>query len=239
MKPRRIALILLLAVLTIGGCVHEVVMPKEKPVESETGTESLNNKYAAGIVTLEGTLGDQTYTRYAIRYTKDRQMENYFVHELRPALDWIIANTPEDASFFNWWDYGHMIQGYTGREVVLFSPSDEILWSLASGRWDEEKSGPLSDAETVEDVAYGLLSRDPEELIETMQAYDTEYIFVSRMDETVFRFWLEKFAARYGAEENVDEVAPKLVISKMLEDEEVEGFERVYSDDWVKIYRLK
>jgi hypothetical protein len=57
------------------------------------------------------------------------------------ALKWIKENTPENAKFFSWWDYGHEIMGYAKRDVFVFSPSKEILWSVAGG-WDENVNGP-------------------------------------------------------------------------------------------------
>ncbi|MBT4597330.1 MAG: hypothetical protein HOC95_05115 [Candidatus Diapherotrites archaeon] len=38
-------------------------------------------------------------------------------HEWIEAMDWITANTPEDAKLFNWWGEGHMISFITERRV--------------------------------------------------------------------------------------------------------------------------
>jgi len=79
-----------------------------------------------------------------IEYVKEgKTYRGAYFHEHENALEWIKANTPETAKFFSWWDYGHELMGYAKRDVFVFSPSKEILWSVVGG-WDENINGALS-----------------------------------------------------------------------------------------------
>lgn len=227
--------ILILFLVIITGCVYDVDVPKEKPIETGRETEQVDNRYDGEIITIHSAMNDVSYTQYNIKYTKEGTiMENYFLQELRPSLDWIKENTPEDSIFFNWWDYGHMIQGYTGREVVIFSPSKDILWSVASNNWDEKVSGPMSSSEKIRDVVFAFISNDPKVLKEKMQKYNSEYVFVSKLDKTIIDYWLEKLKDY----PSITEIYSEHLIARMLQDEDIEGFTQVYSDNEVKIYKI-
>lgn len=217
------------------GCVYDVEMPDEKPLETGRDTESLDNRYNGEIITIHNILNNVSYTQYNIRYTKDNTtMENYFLPELRPSLKWINENTPEDSVFFNWWDYGHMIQGYTGRDVVVFSPSKDILWSVASNNWDEQSSGPMSSSEQIQDVVFAFISNNPEILKEKMQKYNSKYVFVSKIDKITIDYWLGKLKDY----PSITEMYSEHLVSRMLQNESIEGFTQVYSDNVVKIYTI-
>jgi hypothetical protein len=237
----RIFLGLIILVL-ISGCLQSepVPQPETQLHEQKTSFEHVGGRYNGSIIITEGMYQNQPYTQYDIIYTKNgRTMRGYFLPQLRPALDWIKGNVPEGSKLFGWWDYGHMIQGYTGRDVVIFSPSEDMLWSVSSGRWDEEASGPMASNEEIKDIAFGLLSSDPKELKSAMEKYGSDYVFVSALDEKIILYWLERFGLKqYIGENRLKERVSELVLFKMLNEQNVEGFEMVYSDALVKVYRL-
>lgn len=79
-------------------------------------------------------------------YVKDGVEQNgYFNAYLRNALDWIKLDTPESAVFLNWWDYGHMIVGYSEKESVIKNPSEEALVSVRDPA-DYEELVPHDDS---------------------------------------------------------------------------------------------
>jgi len=55
--------------------------------------------------------------RTTIEYTDEtgEQLGDFWV-DAKNCLEWIKNNTPENSTFLCWWDYGHMIKGYTGRD---------------------------------------------------------------------------------------------------------------------------
>lgn len=224
--------------LLVMGCVHSIKVPEDKPVESEASSEFVGGKYDGTLVTIEGSFRGTNYTRYVVRYVEDNEtLQGYFLQEFRPALDWVKENTPSDAAFFNWWDYGHMIRGYAGRDSVLFTPSEEILWSVSSGQWDEDASGELANNDRVERVARALLASNASVLYSAMEGYGSDYVMVSRLDESITKYWLRRFEEHeYITSDEVNELASRLILFRMLDDEEVEGFRQVYSDSVVKIY---
>ena len=228
---KKIILILIL-ILFIIGC-SEI----EKPIEKEISKEQISDD--AEIITAKGTYQDKEFEKADIKYEKDgEEFQNYFDPQFRDALDWIKENV-EDGVFLSWWDYGHMIRGYTGQEVVIFSPSEDILWSLASGEWDEEGSGKFSTEEQIEDVVLALTTTDVSKIKEVMEKYNAEYVFVTTKD-AASSFVLFKIAGMedYYEEYKPTEKALSTILFRMVNEEGVEGFSLIYDDELVRIYRL-
>jgi len=58
-----------------------------------------------------------------LQYEKEgRTYSSSLITELEPAMRWVKNTLPKDAVITAWWDYGHMIRGYTGNQVIIFSP---------------------------------------------------------------------------------------------------------------------
>ncbi len=157
-----------------------------------------------------------------------------------PALNWIKNGTPKDAKFLCWWDYGGMIMGYTQREVVAYAASKKLKEVV--GRWDvegwEEKKLPLSD-EIITDVSTALITNDSAWTKEFMEKYNAEYVFVTRWDVEEGIFCAINIGA-YGTEKvHVgSDVYYKTILVRMWSEDSLQGFEKVYSDDTVKIYKI-
>ncbi len=83
-------------------------------------------------------------------------MTNYWIE----FTEWQFEESPEDARFTSWWDYGHWTNYFGQRPTVLrndHSRHDMIL-----------------------EVAHGFIYGTPEELKKTMQDYGSEYVFFDR-----------------------------------------------------------
>ena len=96
----------------------------EEKQEQLLNSEYIGGKYDAKLELWYDYLDGSWYERYEIKYTVDgEEYKGWFDYLHRNTLDWIKNNTEDDAVILSWWDYGHSIRGYTGREVVLDSPS--------------------------------------------------------------------------------------------------------------------
>jgi len=135
-----------------------------------------------------------------------------------------------------WWnDYG-----YTERNVVAYAVSKKLKKVVAG--WDEEggeeKKLPLSD-EIITDVSTVVITNDSARTKEFMEKYNAEYVFVTRWDVEEGIFGAINIGA-YGTEKvhvSSDEYY-KTTLVRMWSEDSIQGFENVYSDDTVKIYKI-
>lgn len=184
-----------------------------------------------------------------IFYIKDGvEQEGYFNAYMKDALEYITLNTPENATFLNWWDYGHMIVGYTSRETVLKNPSEESLISVK----DTNEFKEFDLHENIVDVAKALTTTNENETLATMSKYGATYILVTAEDGTGKPHWIFKFAGlNFTNYVNMDwqdvdlpfdsnsynELGKETVIYRLLTNAKIQGLTRVYSDENVKIYK--
>jgi hypothetical protein len=185
-----------------------------------------------------------------IEYVKEgKTYKGTYFHEHESALKWIKTNTPETARFFNWWDYGHEIMGYTKRDVVVFSPSKEILWSVAGG-WDENINGPLSPNERIISLTHGFLTESVGELKDEVEKYNAQYIFITSNYLNEMKVML-KIGHEFGkinpeeyiADGNLTQKAKRTNLYTLWNkppgyEELIRPFVLAYEDSYVKIYRL-
>lgn len=183
-------------------------------------------------------------------YVKDGAEHNgYFNEYLRDALDWIRTNTPENAVFLNWWDYGHMIVGYAERESVVKNPSEEALISVK----DESEFQELDPHEMIADVAKALTTTNESETLATMNKYGATYILVTVEDGKGKPYWIFHFAelnftnylntswqdSGLAFDPNqYNELGKETVIFKILTNMEIHGLTKIYSDENIRIYKL-
>jgi len=122
--------IFVMLLVASAGCIstHSPVIEKQEL------KEVMGGRYNGSLWLY--SYGDYETTR--IHFTVDEKTyvgypwnESYI-----PALDWIKNNTPKDAEFLCWWDYGGMIMGYTERNVVAHAASKKLKVVVAG--WDEE-----------------------------------------------------------------------------------------------------
>lgn len=150
-----------------------------------TASEQLES--GAELVTLEKQApGEDTSpaTITKIRYTYDgKTFFSFFTPHLRPALDWLRENTPGDTVIAAWWDYGHSIRGYTGRDVIAYAPSawakEHTLANPSS--YDPDEQGALTGERRMRDLAR-IFAAPPQRSRQLMQRYNASYLVVSRTD---------------------------------------------------------
>lgn len=166
---------------------------------------------------------------YDISYTWDgKQYQNYFDQRYKDSLEWIKANLNSNDKILCWWDYGHMIRGYTGIDVVIYAPSKDILRTVANKKGPEE----LMDSEIVHDVAKALIADDHTETLAIMERYDATYLFITQ----------EEHEDNKG--KTISEVAGKdlndnSIITRAVRKGEIPGFLVVYEDENVMIYKVR
>ncbi|MCW4016966.1 MAG: hypothetical protein NWF06_11400 [Candidatus Bathyarchaeota archaeon] len=171
-------------------------------------------------------------------YTKDgKEWSGYFDSNYVACLDWIRSNVAQNSVFLNWWDYGHMIRGIAEQEVIIFSPSEEILWTIQ----DPSQISEYSNHQNVVAVAQALTATDINETIAIMQNYNTAYIFVSQDDAAIAGVFFEvagKDSSTYLTSEGFTDQGKETTLYKILQMTNLENFDIVYSDTQVVIYKL-
>ncbi|UCD03598.1 MAG: hypothetical protein JSW73_03600 [Candidatus Woesearchaeota archaeon] len=191
---------------------------------------------------------DQSYELAHFNYTKDNETFTSIKYEdMAPAVEWIRQNTPEDAVFLNWWDYGHIIRGQAEREAIVWEPSKEILFTVAryaamSNEEREKVECPQCNPhDRILDVVNALIAEDASETIEIMSKYNATYLLVRWEDKHksyVIFLISDKDPADYVTEYyEPKEAALSTTLFRAINSEDIEGFELVYSDDSVNIYQ--
>ena len=197
MSMKAHALVLLAAILSfviLSGCVSKELSEK---VISE---ENIGGKYNAKLVTSEMPIRYESFRKTAgkdyiefkeIQYSiGDKKFrgnyprETYFID----SIDWIKRNTSENSIFLNWWDYGHMIRGATGRDVVIAQPSKELalktismIGKIMDEKTFEEKYG-YEVPEKIKDVGVALTTDDINVTNQIMDKYNAKYIYTTLRD---------------------------------------------------------
>jgi len=207
--------------------------------------EYIDGKYQCKIgITAEDPRGFEVGRLF---YVKERvEHEGYFNAYLRDTLDWIKANTPENAIFLNWWDYGHMIVGYAERESVTKNPSQEALISVK----DASEFKELDPHEMIVDVAKALTTTDENETLETMSKYGATYILVTAEDGKGKPYWIFHFAGLNFTNymntswrptdlafdpNQYNELGKETVIYRILVNAEIQGLTQVYNDENARV----
>ena len=240
-KQKTLIILGIILLLFIVSCSTEKKDLKETSAK-EISSEQITEKAKIIITEKIDNNQDVVYEKIDIKYeTEEQEYKGYFDPALRGSFDWINENIGDEI-FLSWWDYGHMIRGYCEKEVVIYSPSADILWSLASGKWNESKSGAFSSKERIYDVAFALTASDLNDTLEIMEKYSTKYIYVTTRDApasfVLFRIANLEEEEYIDEDYQVKEKAYSTTLFKMLDKEELTGFSLVYSDVIVRIYQL-
>ncbi|MBM4249464.1 MAG: hypothetical protein FJ149_08555 [Euryarchaeota archaeon] len=147
--------------------------------ERYRNSEPVGGPFNASIERWQHYDGMIWYDFYKIVYYMDGQMiEGAYDLSLWPALEWIKSNTTVNATVLSWWDYGHMIRGYTGRSGVIYYPSRSLLNTVA----DRSSVRHFEPEEKVRQVAGTLLSDNDSEVKGYATGFGARYILVTRSD---------------------------------------------------------
>lgn len=217
----------LLILLAFAGCSAKLtnfVMPDTK------GSEPAIDSSQAALATFN-------YSVDGANYESDAAYP-----ELNGALYWIGNNTPEGAVIAAWWDYGPYINAFANREAIVYTPSKEILGTVASivagKQWDERKHGPLSSHERIEDVALILTTTNPDEAAAIMKKYRSDYLLVTVAEygKAYVIYGVSNITAEWSGEQYRNNSS---VYYGMLASQPISRFELVYSDTFSVVYRQK
>ncbi|MFH1638496.1 MAG: hypothetical protein ABIB71_08775 [Candidatus Woesearchaeota archaeon] len=230
----RLLIVCIISLMVISGCSW--LGPKVE--EKESGIEHIGGKYNLTLHNVEITRGDSTFTIKRISYEKEGEMidpDQILPDEMRPGLDWLKANSPEDAVVMAWWDYGNAIRAYAEREPVIDGPSKEILTKTVSkhiGKNPEEiECNNCIAHERIDDVANLLVSEDSSYVSGIMQKYSASYLYINKGDEGKSR------AIFISAGKEQKDIS-STIIGKALGKERINGFELAYDDNACVIYKL-
>ena len=166
-----------------------------------------------------------------------------YYDNMEASLDWVKGNTPEDAVFLCWWDYGHMIKAYAEREAVVKDPSKEILYSVV----DSKDVREYASHQTILGVADAFCTTDSAKTARVMQAHGATYILVNEIDVQKAHWIYQigglnttEYSYQYWPPENPDFTfkAKQTMLARLLQNRETNPFTLVYSDETVKIYQL-
>lgn len=181
--------------------------------------------------------GDILYTRDGV------EIKGYFYSGFASALDYLKTNSPEDSIIFAWWDYGNMIIGYGEREALATNPSERLLEGItntnATIETDPEK--------IIADIGKAYTTNDPEETLRIMKEYGSEYILVPAgpLGDEGKAKWLFYAAGisfsdmdNYWVNGKLVKEGKDTVLYKMLNEEPVNGFKLIFSDQNTRVYQI-
>lgn len=190
----------------------------------------IGGKYDASVKIIEGRYIQLNYTKEGVSYS------SFLSAKFINSLKWVKANTPNDALFLAWWDYGHMLRGFAEREVIAYAPSNEILWSvsnmsLVSGSFPHK---------IILDVAVALATTNSSETVDIMKKYGANYIFITKDEQfksqIIFKI-IGKNSSDYITESyEFTDLGKQTMLYKLLND--MTDFRLVYQDKNVKIYSI-
>lgn len=173
-----------------------------------------------------------------IVYEKDGEMidpDQMLPDSMRPGMEWLKENTPEDAVIMSWWDYGHAIRAYAEREPVVDAPSMEALTTTVAkhiGKDPDEIDCPgCVEHAMLQEIAELLLTESDARAVELMGSHDAGYLYVHKDDE-------DKSVAIFIVLGEEPKPLENTVIGKALTGEPLGGFEFAYEDAVCTIYEL-
>lgn len=178
------------------------------------------------------------YTQNGVTYV------GYYASFMDGALSWIKSNTPGNATFLSWWDYGNMITGCAARNSVVRDPSQQAIFlGLAS------QTPQLAPNATLGDVATALTTTNSSLTFSIMQKYGADYLLLVTEDGGQKAPYIFKLVALNsslyvnpsGTTFNPSDwtaLGKQTTIYRLLDGQNVPGLTKVYSDSNVWIFRL-
>ncbi len=241
-----------LVILTLVGMLffsligYEWLLENEEEIDEE---RAFNSEYIGGVYNakielnynyIEGYWHDE----YRINYTiNQKKYSGSFFIEHRKAYDWIIDNVESNASFLCWWDYGHSIKGYTGRNVIITDPSKSIINTI----YDPSHIKSWEDDEKVKAVASALVADNSTQTKNIMYQYNADYILTGNRDPSFISYAIYQ-AAGLNSNDYLKissngileptELGRQTLIYRLWSEDNIEDFELVFSDINSKIYKI-
>lgn len=169
---------------------------------------------------------------------------------------WLANNTEGDATVLAWWDYANGIQTLGHRKAVIKGASRDIkdtIEGMHRHPWTWIKYNlwyPFESEEKVKDVANFFVTENETEAIEVVRNYNANYVLVLYPGD-IYKCSVIALASGKNPDDyiigklSLEEIEDKTVVKKetigikMIYGDEVEGFEKVFDNERVRIYRLK
>ncbi len=252
---KHLIILLLLSIFVVSACsVSNKLNPNQC---KEVFTEYVNQnpsldlevqlKKYCGSEKLKNTeiLADSFgYKREVLLDYNGVELKMPYYPNLRDSMKWMNINAEKDSKLLSWWDYGAMIKLFAEREPVAIVPSKEALKYVMSPTM--AKAGiKLTSDETIRKIGTILTTDKPSEAVKIMKELNAKYLIVPREMSGKFPVIYElvhgksKFIDNEQSPEGgIDEIDNKSVTYKALNNQPIEGFKLVYSDDSAIIYEL-
>ena len=88
----------------------------------------------SGIILVATTFA--AYELYGVSVnTAKSYVPSVYTHQWQKAMSWVRENTPQNAVFGHWWDYGYWIQSIGERATVLDGGNSFSYWNHMMGRY--------------------------------------------------------------------------------------------------------
>ncbi|MBW2964448.1 hypothetical protein KY363_03225 [Candidatus Woesearchaeota archaeon] len=190
-----------------------------------------------------GDTEDINYSTYELEYIKDDNMYTvWFSENLRPSLNYLRAHTKPSDVILTWWDNGHLIRGYAKRETIIYAPNREILETVSGGKWDQNKLGEYASKDDLTNVAYALLADSPKITAGIMRRYKSNYVYVTKIDQKKIAGMVQLMGEDINNyQDELGDPKPSILhktLFKMADGWTVDGFTKLYEDDYAFIYKL-
>ncbi len=106
-----------------------------------------------------------------------------YTQQWQKAMAWVRNNTPEDAVFAHWWDYGYWLQSIGERATVTDGGNAIVWWNYLTGR-------------------YVLTGDNEKDALELLYNHNTSYLLIDSTD-------LGKYGAfsQIGSDKNLDRIS--------------------------------
>ncbi|MBN1156787.1 hypothetical protein JXA85_04165 [Candidatus Woesearchaeota archaeon] len=180
--------------------------------------------------------GEQSYY-YMVDYdSRGKHYHEYVDQLVLNAVYWLTNNTPKDEKILAWWDYGHLIEGISGREAVFYAPSEKIYNEIyrKNGRVSSYFSSEdnYADAELMADFSKALISYDEKELGDFMKKHNTEYVLITAFEKDK----MGEMLLSLDADKKIN--TEMTVLGRLLEQKNLKSFAQFYADDFARVYKL-
>jgi len=176
--------------------------------------------------------------------------------KLYEGFSWLSNNTKEGETVLAWWDYADGIEKIGRRKVVIREASRNIKETIAGRQkypwsWIEyELWYPYESEDKVRDVANFFIAENSNESMRIARKYGVDYALV------VYPYDIWKFPCIVLASGNepddyitgnftIESIERREVVKKetvgikMIYGDNVEGFEKVFDNRKMRIYKLK
>jgi hypothetical protein len=182
---------------------------------------------------------------YNLTFTKNGQQQSGLYYGfMSNALAWVKANTPTNAVFMSWWDYGKEIVGCTGRGSVISNPSTRFIALGFTQNVTERDS-----EQSLTDVGTALFTTNSTVTHSIAMKYGANYLLVTTEDggekaPYILQYlglkpddYMTSNSTTFTAS-NWTALGQQTVIYKLSTGEPVPSFAQVYSDTYVRIFSI-